>query len=403
MMALLLLGCVDRDDSGRGGRPDNTATDDTGVIEDTALLLPSAADLVAELKTDGETAFTRISTDLGFPVPTEEGLLVATMFPGTWEVAGDYNGWAAEAMTCGSGLCWALLDAADGGYKFTDGDRWLADAWSRRYTVDEYGDLSLVDSDETHFERFFAIGDAANAPRALHLIVPGAAITHVLYAHDGQNLFDGNAMWGGWQLDEVVPRGMLVVGIDNTSDRFDEYTHVPDTLDGDRYGGEADAYADFIQATIRPLVRENYGEPGPVGVLGSSLGGLVSLHIADRHPGEYAFAASMSGTLGWGSFELHNETIIERYAARGHQGTAIYLDSGGSGSTCADSDRDGVNDDDASASDNYCETLQMRDTLEGEDYVFDEDLWHWWEPGAEHNEVAWAARVARPLGYFAAL
>ena len=35
----------------------------------------------------------------------------------------------------------------------------------------------------------------------------------------------------------------------------------------------------------------------------------------------------MSGTLGWGSFELHNETIIERYAARGHQGTAIYLDA----------------------------------------------------------------------------
>jgi predicted alpha/beta superfamily hydrolase len=150
-------------------------------------------------------------------------------------------------------------------------------------------------------------------------------------------------------------------------------------------------------------MRTAYGEPGPVGLLGSSLGGLVSLHIADRHPGEFAFAASMSGTLGWGSIELNNETIIERYAAHGHQSTAIYLDSGGNGTTCTDSDHDGVNDDDATARDNYCETVQMRDVLAAEGYTFDTDLWHWWEPDAEHDEVAWAARVGRPLALFSAL
>ena len=62
-----------------------------------------------------------------------------------------------------------------------------------------------------------------------------------------------------------------------------------------------------------------------------------------------------------------------------------------------------MNDDDLDGSDNYCETLQMRDVLSAEGYTFDTDLWHWWEPGAEHNEVAWAARVGRPLELFAAM
>lgn len=403
-MMFLLLACEAADPAsetgGRRSHHADTAEVDTGGSGEAP---PAAADLVAEIEAGGVAAMERLSTEAGFPARTAEGLLVVSLAPGTWQVAGDYNDWAPTGMTCHAGVCWALIEAADGGYKFTDGDRWLADPWSRRYTTDEFGEMSLVATDEAHFERFFAIGDAANAPRTLHLLVPAEPITHVLYAHDGQNLFDENAMWGGWRLDESAPAAMLVVGIDNTADRFEEYTHVPDTLDGDRYGGEADAYADFVQDTVRPLVRTNYGEPGPVGVLGSSLGGLVSLHIADRHPGEYAFAASLSGTLGWGSIELHNETILERYTGAGHRATAVYLDSGGSGTTCADSDGDGVNDDDLDASDNYCETLQMRDVLSAEGYTFDTDLWHWWEPGAEHNEVAWAARVGRPLELFAAM
>jgi predicted alpha/beta superfamily hydrolase len=404
-MTLLLLACIAPDPGAAGqdsGRPrkDDTGEDTAG--EDTGSELPAAADLLAVIEAEGESGMARLSTELGFPVQTADGLLVVSFSPRLDQVAGDYNGWSPAAMTCTSGVCWALIDASTGGYKLTDGaDRWEADPWSRRYTVDEFGELSLISTAGAHFARFFAIGDTKNAERTLHLLVPAEPVTHVLYAHDGQNLFDENAMWGGWRMQESAPAGMLVVGIDNTPDRMEEYTHVVDTLDGQRYGGEADAYADFVQDTVRPLVRENYGEPGPVGVLGSSLGGLVSLHIAHRHPGDYDFAASMSGTLGWGSLELHNETIIERYAASGHGTTALYLDSGGSGTTCADSDSDGVNDDDHNAADNYCETVQMRDVLSAAGYVFDTDLWHWWEPDANHDERAWAARVGRPLEIFA--
>ena len=134
------------------------------------------------------------------------------------------------------------------------------------------------------------------------------------------------------------------------------------------------------------------------------MGGLIALHIADRYPGEYDFAASLSGTLGWGSISGQGaDTMIARYAAAGHRGTAIYIDSGGNGTTCADTDGDGTNDDDETASDNYCETRQMESTLAGLGYVYDTDLWHWHEPGAAHNEGAWAARVFRPLQDFMSL
>ena len=138
--------------------------------------------------------------------------------------------------------------------------------------------------------------------------------------------------------------------------------------------------------------------------MGSSLGGLISLHIADRYPGSYMFAASLSGTVGWGSIgaAVHNETIIERYASHGHQTTALYVDSGGNGN-CLDSDQDGIEDDDPNATDNYCENAQLEATLEAVGYIPETDLWHWHEPGAPHNEEAWAARVWRPLQLFAAL
>lgn len=410
MTLLILTACLgetassparNRDGEDSDGR-DTEDTGDTGAEPEP---LPTPQELLAEVRADGASALLDIANNAGWPAETSEGLLFVYEANGAWSVAGDFDGWTGQPMSCDAGLCSLVLDAPAGGYKFTNGADWLPDPWARRYAYDEFGELSLLPTDASHLERFFAVGDEANEPRTVRILVPGVPVTHVLYAEDGQNLFDPDAMWGGWHLQDSAPAGLLIVGIDNTPARFDEYTHVPDHIDesGDWYGGNGDAYADFIQTTVRPLVRAEYGEPGPVGLLGSSLGGLISLHIADRYPGEYAFAASMSGTLGWGSIGAENDTIIQRYAAAGHRGTAVYLDSGGSGSTCADRDGDGTNDDDLTASDNYCETVQLRDVLEAEGYDFDVDLWHWWEADAEHNEAYWAARVYRPLGIFVAL
>jgi predicted alpha/beta superfamily hydrolase len=192
-----------------------------------------------------------------------------------------------------------------------------------------------------------------------------------------------------------------VVGIDNTSARMEEYTHTTDLLDGDVYGGLGEDYGQLVEEVIRPMMEGHYGEAEVVGQMGSSLGGLISFAIVDQYPDRYDMAISLSGTMGWGSIGANNPTMIELYAAAGHRSTALYLDSGGQG-PCEDSDGDGIEDDSAESTDNYCENAQLRDVLADAGYIFEEDLWHWHEAGAEHNEMAWAERVWRPLELFAA-
>jgi hypothetical protein len=291
-------------------------------------------------------------------------------------------------------------------YKFLDAaETYTADPLARYYGYDAYGEYSLVAPvGVPHLERWPAIGDGVMAPRDVRVWIPGGTVRRHLYVHDGQNLFDPGAPWGGWRLQEALGTETLAVGIDNTASRMDEYTPVPDDIGSGVVGGQGDAYADFVELTVRPMIESRYGTPERVGVLGSSLGGLIAFHEALRFPGAYDFAGSMSGTFGWGSIGLANETVIEAYAAAGHGTTVLYLDSGGGpGSGCIDSDGDGIEDDSSDAADNYCETRQLADALAAAGYVWDVDLFHWWEPDAEHNEAAWAARVSRPVGIFEGL
>jgi hypothetical protein len=155
---------------------------------------------------------------------------------------------------------------------------------------------------------------------------------------------------------------------------------------------------------IRPLIDDVYGEPAVVGTMGSSLGGLVSFAIADRYPDDFNFAAGLSSTFGWGSFSNvgndGDDTLIDAFTNAGVRHTALYLDSGGDGGNgCADSDDDGINDDDGEADDNFCETVQMRDLLRAEGYIDDLNLFYVYDAGptgtgdASHTESAWRFRA----------
>jgi dienelactone hydrolase len=220
-------------------------------------------------------------------------------------------------------------------------------------------------------------------------------------------LFDPGAAYGGWKLDESLGPSTLAIGIDNAGTlRIDEYTHVPDDPGSGQVGGKGDAYSDYVKDVVRPFIEQKFGVPTRVGVMGSSLGGLIAFHEALRDPGSWDFAASLSGTMGWGSIgkSVHNETLIERFAKAQKIGTRLYLDSGGGpDSGCVDSDSDGIDDDNQNAGDNYCENVQLRDVLTSTGYQLDQDVTYWWENGAGHNEAAWAARVFRPIQIFEAL
>ncbi len=388
--------------SGSGGAAQGTGGNVTGTGGGTDL-----ESLLARLRADRDGTLLEESYAHGWPVAVAEGRVVVSTDPGLDQVAGDFDDWTGTPLTADQGFAYAILpDVAGEKYKLKGGATFVSDPWSRGYDYDTFGEISLVAPSGKRFDRFFEVTDVSTTlePRTVRILVPAATPTHLLFVHDGQNLFDPDAIWGGWKLADSAPAGMMIVGVDNTSARMDEYTQVPDDIGSGPIGGLGDAYADYVEDIVRPLVAAQYGEAPKVGVMGSSLGGLISLHEGYRFPDRYDFVASLSGTLGWGSIDpgVHNETMIERYDAVGTMPFVVYLDSGGNG-PCADTDMDGIDDDDPSSADNYCETAQMRDTMLADGWVIDQNLFHWHEAGAEHNEAAWAARVFRPLGIFAAL
>lgn len=431
ILSLLLWSCEPKPEPEETGEVQDTGSGDTG---ETSPPENTDEDLLRALMAEDSPGTSRVEEVLssialsdGLPVRTRAGTFLFACACGSddWSVAGDFDGWSGTPLTRNGSLHWAevSIDAPqDSYYKLWDGGAtWAADAWARRYTYDSYGEISLVRASAPHLERWPLFQSAKTPspggwgperlePRTLRVWVPqDGAFDRVLFAHDGQNLFDPDAMWGGWHLQDSVPDGILVVGIDNTWERDWEYTHVEDFLGDGWYGGGGDTYADFVQDQVRPFIAEKYGDASLHGLLGSSLGGLISFHVAGRHDGAWDFAASLSGTFGWGSIGADNPTLIQIFQDAGHRGTALYLDSGGGpdcpgsdAGACADRDGDGTMDD-VSLGDNYCETVQMRDTLAAAGYVYEEDLWHWHEPCAEHNEMAWAARVSLPLQVFAGL
>lgn len=409
------------DDTGAAdSAPDDSATDDSSAddsaVDDTGDTgEPGLTDLdVFQQALDGERsaadALLVVSHGGGWPIDMQDGSFIfAALDDGQtrMDLTGDFNSWAGQSMANASGLWWVQVNIAQPQgsiYKFHDGNEHQPDPWARAYGHDQYGEFSLVEGAGEHLERWHQLSGNGMAPRTVRVWVPLLATTHQLYVQDGQNLFDPTAIWGGWQLQEVLGDTTLAVGIDNTAARMDEYTQVADTLQGTAMGGQADDYADFVLQVVRPLVEQEYGQPTRTGVMGSSLGGLVAMHMGLRHTNDYDFVASLSGTLGWGSIEQSNPTVIEAYDEAGFNGLFVYLDSGGGpGTGCVDSDGDGVQDDSAEARDNYCETRQMADLLAADGWTWDQNLWHWWEPDAPHNEAAWAARVERPVQLFEGL
>lgn len=379
--------------------------------------------LVAALEQDPPDAAAQIDAFVrevgygthGFPIVEADRLCVVALGdqPGTLAVTGDFNGWdplqhpLAAATPEFHYAIVELQTPPSGLYKLVrDGNEYFADPLARRFGWDDFGEYSQIDPlpDRSHHERWwdFDSGIGSLEPRTITVWLPPGAHEGpplpVLYMHDGQNLFAPDALWGGWRvgvtLDEALAADllppMIVVGIDNTPARSDEYTQVQDVIDGMPVGGRADEYADFVVNGVKPFIESRYlaaSEPESVAVMGSSLGGLVSLYIGLRHPQVFGSIASMSGTIAWGSIGANNPTIVDSYVEAPPTGLRIYLDSGGDeGLGCPD---DG--------SDNYCGNVELADTLRGLGWVDEQNLFYRWDPGAPHNEAAWASRLLAAL------
>ncbi|MBW1880109.1 MAG: hypothetical protein JRJ84_17245 [Deltaproteobacteria bacterium] len=407
LLLLMLLGCP----------PTEEDTDDTA---DTAIDWTLLSDeevvrgMISGAHPDSQIGLLQIAWSNGIPILTERGrwLFVLESQSGVaWSVAGDFNEWEPLAMQEADGLAWVEVEISDPEgqkYKFTHDELWVADRWARSFEYDEYGEASFVRPpiDRPRLDRWPDLEEQGLLPRDIIVHVPtGGGPWPVLYVQDGQNLFDPDAFWGGWQLQSTLadlPTDILLVGIHSTADRLDEYSHTTEDLDGYILGGRGDDYAALVQEDLRPHIEATYGSTGLDGVLGSSMGGLISLYIAHLYPEAFDFAGSMSGTLGWGHYGLENPSIEDLYAEAGVRDPVLYLDSGGSdgGDGCQDPDQDGLPEDDPNDADNYCVTRQFADRMASVGYTWNENLLHWHDADAEHNEAAWAGRVHLPMEAF---
>jgi enterochelin esterase-like enzyme len=124
----------------------------------------------------------------------------------------------------------------------------------------------------------------------------------VMYLHDGQNLFeDSRAAFGvSWRAGETADRlaregrirPVILVGIDNTPARQEEYAEYRDPLR--QAGGQGELYGRFVMEEVKPFIDRHYRTlPGRAhtAVAGSSLGGLVSLTMAMRFHERFGLCA----------------------------------------------------------------------------------------------------------------
>lgn len=159
--------------------------------------------------------------------------------------------------------------------------------------------------------------DALGNSRHVHVYVP-PGYDHeqsrrypVLYLHDGQNVFDTSTSFAGteWGVDEtaeqLVREGRItppiIVAINHAGAlRADEFAP---TRDAHRHaGGHADAYGRFVVQELKPYVDRTFRThpaASHTAIGGSSLGGLVTLHIGLEHPQVFGALAVLSPSLWW--------------------------------------------------------------------------------------------------------
>ena len=233
----------------------------------------------------------------------------------------------------------------------------------------------------------------------------------VLYMHDGNMLFDATTTWNRreWQVDEVTDsliqagliRPCIVVGIYNTDDRLTEYfpaktwQHVAeaDRKDADLKKLTADAYLQFIVEELKPFIDQRY-KPLTTRehtfMMGSSMGGLISLYALCEYPQVFGGVACLSSHLSMAHLPngVDGEPWVTGFRNYVGQhlpeanGSLVYMDHGTEG---FDADYG-----------QYQEQLDSVIRAKGWDaqhymsLVFD---------GDDHNETCWGKRLNQPLQF----
>ncbi len=223
----------------------------------------------------------------------------------------------------------------------------------------------------------------------------------VLYMHDGQNIIDPRMSHDGvdWGIDEtivsmiqdeIIPP-MIVVGVFNTDERREDY--VPFR--------KGDQYAKFLVEELKPMIDATYRtlpDRENTGVMGSSLGGLISLYIGWKHPDVFSKAGCLSSYLRPGHIEdefgdMVGEQILLDLAADGPlpDNVKFYFDYGTDEDILWELNR---TEEDYIAP--HRELLRLLDSWgweNGKQYMF------YVEEGGIHGEQWWRERLHIPMKF----
>ena len=214
----------------------------------------------------------------------------------------------------------------------------------------------------------------------------------VIYMHDGQNLFDNATSFAGeWGVDETMEQlayqeGLeaIIVGILNAgAHRLAEYTPFHDAHMG---GGRGDAYLDFLVETVKPLIDSDFRtlpSRRTTGIMGSSLGGLISLYAFFSHSAVFGFAGVMSPSL-W----FAEGAIYDYVAAAPFRPGKLYLDAGTRELGEQPSGRF-----------HRAGVRRMKGILVRKGYRPLRDLMHVEEQWAGHSESSWGRRLGPALRF----
>ncbi len=143
----------------------------------------------------------------------------------------------------------------------------------------------------------------------------------VIYMQDGQNLFDeATAQFHEWRFDETVQfltgsmriGPMIVVGIDSTPRRANEYLPYPDANNKELGKFETQdvhgkQYGDFVINEVMPLIEKKYRAltgPHSTGLGGAMYGADAALYAVLAHPRVFGKVLLESPVLSVGNEQL---------------------------------------------------------------------------------------------------
>lgn len=216
---------------------------------------------------------------------------------------------------------------------------------------------------------------------------------------DGQNVFDSRTAVFGveWSVDEtaellITEQKMaptVLVAVYNSPDRVVEYTPFRDP---DYGGGGSLLYETFLIEELIPFLEAEYSlthQAGGRAVLGSSLGGLLALHLGWTRPELFSMVGALSPSLWWG-----RRGVITAMAsgAAPEPRPLVWLD-GGTMESMADENDNGTPD--------VIDDLRtLRAVMLSKGYELEVDLFYREIEGETHDEAAWSARVGDVLRAF---